>query len=340
MTLEWCWPWIAALLLAIGAVRTLTAYAAEWGLVDQANERSLHTGSKPRSGGLGMLVAIGCGWVLAALTGYTFEHLAALCLAGLAVAGISLLDDFRDVPQVPRFAVHLLAAATPIVAGFALRDLVLPGFSLPLGAIAGAILTVLFVVWFINLYNFMDGMDGFAGGMTLFGFGFFAVLGVIQDAAGFALASAVVAASAAGFLVFNFPPAKVFMGDAGAATLGFLAAGFILWADSAGIAPLWIGVMIFAPFFLDATVTLFRRAWRGERIWEAHRTHYYQRLVQAGWSHRRAVLLEYALMIGCGGSAVWVVNDAPWLQWGVILLWLGVFVISAAAVHAYERPRA
>src|SRR5690606_35632016 len=128
----------------------------------------------------------------------------------------------------------VLAVGLGVVERFAL-----PGLSWAWPAAAGACFTVLFVVWMTNLYNFMDGADGLAGGMTVFGFITFAVLADIAEQPTFAMLSMAVAASPAGFLVFNLPPARIFMGDVGATTLGFVVAGFALWADRDGIFPLW-----------------------------------------------------------------------------------------------------
>lgn len=339
MTLLWNLPWVVAGLVSVFTVWWSMRSASRWGLVDESNHRSLHSGSKPLTGGLGILLAVACGWLLASFLGYPPTHWLALALATLAVAGVSLLDDLRDVSPLPRFAMHFLASVTPLVAGFGLQTLAVPGGSVALGLVASTVLTVVFVAWFINLYNFMDGMDGFAGGMTLFGFGFLAILGLLGGDAAFALAAAVVAASAAGFLVFNFPPARLFMGDAGAAPLGFLVGAFGLWADASGVAPVWVTVMIFSPFFLDATVTAGRRVMRRERFWEAHRSHYYQRIVQAGWTHRRTVLAEYVLMIGCGVTALCIANSAVWLQWAAIIVWLLVYSVCIGFVHRRELAR-
>lgn len=337
MTLCWHLPWVIAFVISLFAVKFTIRLAARWGLFDKANDRSLHQGSKPRSGGLGILIAIICGWIMSAVAGYPLLHWQLILFAALVVAAVSLWDDFRDVAPLVRVTVHLLAAATPISVGFGLQALTIPGGSLALGVVASGIMSILFVVWFINLYNFMDGMDGFAGGMTLFGFTFLAVLGLLDGDAGFALAALVVAASAGGFVFFNFPPARVFMGDVGAAPLGFLVGVFGLWADAYGVAPVWVTVMIFSPFFLDATVTAGLRLIRRERFWEAHRSHYYQRLVQTGWSHRRVVLCEYTLMLGCGTSALLILNVSVLLQWMVILVWLGLYSICAVSIHARER---
>jgi UDP-N-acetylmuramyl pentapeptide phosphotransferase/UDP-N-acetylglucosamine-1-phosphate transferase len=196
-----------------------------------------------------------------------------------------------------------------------------PGLSLSLPYWIDVVFTLLFIVWMINLYNFMDGMDGFAGGMTIFGFGTFAVLGLIAGDMLFSVLNLIIAAAASGFLMFNFPPARIFMGDVGSSTLGFLAASMSLWAAHARLFPLWVAVLVFSPFIVDATVTLLRRLLRREKFWQAHKTHYYQKLVQAGWGHRRTVLLEYAIMLGCGATALWAVRAPDWMQLVVLAGW-------------------
>jgi UDP-N-acetylmuramyl pentapeptide phosphotransferase/UDP-N-acetylglucosamine-1-phosphate transferase len=174
----------------------------------------------------------------------------------------------------------------------------------------------------LNLYNFMDGMDGIAGGMAVFGFGTFAVFGLLAGATLFSVLNLIIAAAALGFLVFNFPPARIFMGDVGSSTLGLLAAALSLWGVRDGIFPFWIALLVFSPFIVDATVTLLRRLWRRERIWHAHKTHYYQRLVQAGWGHRKTVLLEYAIMLGCGISALWSMRATDEIQMAILIAWI------------------
>jgi UDP-N-acetylmuramyl pentapeptide phosphotransferase/UDP-N-acetylglucosamine-1-phosphate transferase len=265
-----------------------------WLPLDRPNERSLHATPTPRIGGLGIVAGV----VLAFLL-IRAEPLAAL-VAGLAL--VSFIDDRRHVPIVLRFGAHALAAVIFI--------LVLDPHVHPLWQ--GAL--VLAVVWMTNLYNFMDGSDGLAGGMALFGFGAYALGAWLAGDVVMAVAAGAVAAAALTFLAFNFPPAKVFMGDAGSIPLGFLAAALGLIGWHAGNWPLWFPMLVFSPFIVDATVTLARRVLRGERFWHAHRTHYYQRLVQLGWGHRNTALAEYALMAGCGAGALWALGQQPSAQ--------------------------
>jgi UDP-N-acetylmuramyl pentapeptide phosphotransferase/UDP-N-acetylglucosamine-1-phosphate transferase len=250
---------------------------------------------------------------------------------------VSFVDDLRSLPVLARLAAQALAAGLLVRGGLAPATLDLPGLAWALPPLAGAALAVGYTVWMANLYNFMDGMDGFAGGMAVFGFGTLAVLGAQAGEAGFALACVAVAAAAAGFLALNFPPARIFMGDVGSSTLGFLAAALSLWGARAGLFPLWAAVLAFSPFIADATVTLFRRLLAGEKIWQAHRCHYYQRLVRLGWGHRKTVLAEYLLMLACALSAVLAARGGLALQWAALAAWAFGYAGLALAVGRLER---
>jgi UDP-N-acetylmuramyl pentapeptide phosphotransferase/UDP-N-acetylglucosamine-1-phosphate transferase len=131
-----------------------------------------------------------------------------------------------------------------------------------------------------------------------------------------------VVAANLGFLLFNFPPARIFMGDAGSPVLGYLAAAFMLQAEHTRLFPLWIGVLIFSPFIVDATYTLLRRLLARRKIWQAHREHIYQRLVQSGWSHRRTVLWSYMLMLAAALTAIMALELNPRVQWVILSGWM------------------
>jgi len=289
-------------------------------ILDHPNERSLHTRPTPRTGGVAIVIGIGAGSMLFATLSGVANMNAAGWLGSLAtlIALLSYFDDRWHLPVVTRLMTHVAVSALLIVSGFALDSFSVANFATVLPTWAAAVLTVLFAVWMINLYNFMDGMDGFAGGMTFIGFGTLAVLGWWSDDPAFAAFNLIIAAAAVGFLIFNFPPARIFMGDTGSSTLGFLVAGMSLWGNTSGIVPIWISVLIFFPFVVDATVTLIRRTMNGEKIWKAHRSHYYQRLVQTGWGHRKTVLVEYVLMTVCAGGALLAQSASAPAQWGII----------------------
>ena len=198
-------------------------------------------------------------------------------------------------------------------------------------------LTILFLMWMINLYNFMDGMDGFAGGMTVLGFGFLSYLAWKGGHQFFAILSLFIMGAAGGFLFHNMPPARIFMGDVGSVSLGFLAGAFAVMEVHDGLFDIWVPVLIFSPFIVDATVTLFRRLLRGEKIWLAHREHYYQRLVLAGWGHRKTVLAEYCVMMACGISALFYSEGRESLRLILLLGWVAIYLSLAYSVRVIEE---
>lgn len=288
--------------------------------LDHPNDRSLHSQPIPRTGGVGVMAGSLVGVGLAAASGWLPVNVL-LAVGGASVlALLGLLDDRHTLPARLRFLVQVLVAA-----GF------LYGAGFSLGWAMGLLL-LMSLVWLANLYNFMDGSDGLAGGMALFGFSAYAVAAYLGGRFGLALACAAVAAGAAGFLLFNFHPARIFMGDVGSVPLGFLAGSLGLVGWGGGAWPLWFPLLVFAPFVLDATVTLLRRALHGEKVWQAHRSHYYQRMVRMGLGHRGTALRAYGLMLGTGISAVLILPSGFSLQcvtltmWAIVFLAVGVWV--------------
>lgn len=323
-----------ALLLSLAVCAYLVSPRARLRWLDEPNERSLHQRAVPRTGGLAILAGGAAGGLLAGAMLELPPWWYGLLLAAFMVALVSLLDDWRGLGVLPRLATQLLAATLLLASGLLPASIHLVDQAWFAPAWLMFPLALLFVVWMSNLYNFMDGMDGFAGGMSLLGFSCMALLGWIAGDTLFAAVCAAMALAAAGFLAFNFPPARIFMGDVGASTLGLLAAAAMLWAEVAQIFPLWIGLLIFSPFIVDASFTLCLRALSGERIWQPHRRHCYQRLVRAGWSHRRTVLAEYALMLLAGATALlYMLGWTALSAWAVITAWLLLYVILIAMVH-------
>ncbi|VAX08681.1 Undecaprenyl-phosphate alpha-N-acetylglucosaminyl 1-phosphate transferase [hydrothermal vent metagenome] len=290
-------------------------------ILDAPNERSLHEHPIHRTGGLAILAGVLIGWLLLTMQSGWPASMSWIATAAALIAGVSLVDDIKELSPLTRLVVHGLAAVVLMVGG-----LVIPG------GLFGLILTALAIVWALNLFNFMDGMDGFAGGMAAFGFGFLAIAGWLQGDIQYALYCSVVSAASVGFLCLNFPPARIFMGDTGAATLGLLAAACSLWGIRNELFPLWFPLMVFSPFIVDATVTLIRRALRRECIWEAHCTHYYQRLVKSvGWSHRKTVLWEYLLMFSVGASALLALFNVQFVP-ACLLFWCIAYISLACWV--------
>lgn len=301
---------------AVGTYATLRLLLRYDGRLPQdiANGRSLHVGSVPRVGGLAMWAGGALAAALALVMGWTGAGLAVVVLAAAALAVLSFLDDHRSLPVTLRMLAHLAAGA------WIVSTLALPA---PLAAVV-----VLLLAWMANLYNFMDGADGLAAGMTCAGFSVYGIAG-LSSGNDFALLNFIVAATAAGFLVCNFHPARVFMGDAGSVPLGLLAGGIGVVGWQAAAWPAWFPVLVFSPFIVDATVTLLRRALRRERVWHAHREHYYQRLVRLGWGHRRTAVAEYGVMLAAGGSALGLLRVAEPYQWLGLAAWTALYAALA-----------
>ncbi len=315
--------WMAPLSAALISGVVLTMLLRRPGvLVDVPNQRSLHQRPVPRTGGIAIVLGALGACALLVPGGRTVITLA------LLVSLVSLLDDWRRLPAAPRFAVQLVLAA------------VFVRYGLGGAPLAQAVFVVLTVVWVANLFNFMDGSDGLAGGMALIGFSFY---GLAAWLAGHPIISTIsfsIAAAAAPFLVFNFHPARIFMGDAGSVTLGFLAAalGILGWRE--GTWSPFLPVFVFSPFIADASLTLLRRVLARERFWQPHREHYYQKLVRMGWGHRNTALAEYALMLIAGAAGIasasldGVSQLAALLGWGAVLLLMAFLVDRNWAGHS------
>ena len=284
-------------------------------VMDHPNDRSLHSAPIPRTGGLGLMAGIVAGFVPV-----LERALWPILLLGGALFAVSLLDDKVGLPVLLRIAAHFLAAAGMMWAYF------------PHDALWWAMMATLAVVWMTNLYNFMDGANGLAGGMGLFGFGFYAAAAWLSGDAVFASISLSVAAAAGAFLVFNFHPARIFMGDAGSVPLGFWAAALGILGWQRELWPGWFPVLVFSPFIVDATVILLKRMGRKQKIWLAHRQHYYQRLIRMGWSHRKLALSEYALMSVAGISGVLGLSLTEKLQYAMLAGWMAAYLMLMLAI--------
>ena len=260
---------------------------------------------------------------------FTFVFVPSFRLIFVIVVCLTLLsavDDRRGLPPVVRLIVHIGAAA--IASWLVAPNLPPWGFAVATIAIA----------WSANLYNFMDGADGLAGGMALFGFGTFACVAATEQAWGTAFMSAAIAGAAVGFLAFNLPPARIFLGDAGSIPLGFLAAVIGLSGWHNGRWPLLFPVLVFGPFLIDATATLLLRVLRREHLWEAHRSHLYQRMILGGMSHQRTALYWYAAMSASAIGASWSISWAIEAQIALLGATIAVYAIAFIVVRARASP--
>ena len=289
-------PALASFIISLACLWILLSPPGRRLMLDRPNARSLHDKPVSRSGGIAIAAGVAAGAAFAP-PGLGIV----LGIAGL-LALLSLADDIVTLPTLLRLAAHLAAAGAVL--------------ALEIGAAQPALFAVLLlaIAWYANLYNFMDGSDGLAGGMAVFGFGAYAFAAYQSGDGALSACAGSIAAAALAFLLVNFHPARLFMGDTGSVPLGFLAGalGVLGWRD--GVWPLWFPLLVFAPFVGDATLTLLRRLARGEKVWQAHRDHYYQRLVRMDFGHRGTAWVEYGAMAACAAVALLAREASPALQ--------------------------
>ena len=265
------------------------------GILDRPNERSSHQRPTPHGGGLPLLLAFYTGCLLAAWqAGVTDRGYALILVTSMGLLAVGVLDDLRGLSVRLRFGLYALGCLL-VAAG-----LLIPALSeVPLaGVLVVVAATALALLWALNLYNFMDGIDGLAASQCLLACVGAALLGAWSAAsAGYVLVLLLLAAAQGGFLVWNWPPARLFMGDAGSVPTGFLLAALALLGALRGELPLACWLILLAPFVIDASWTLVWRVLTGQPFLRPHRLHAYQRLSRHWGGHRPVVLLLYALVI-------------------------------------------
>ena len=292
-------------------------------MLDYPNERSSHFTPTPRGGGIAVTGSVLLAWIALDKAGLVASSVIGVALGAGLLAIVSWIDDVRGLS--PR--VRLVAQSVAVTIGI----LALPGARSGLAAWSGPALylaaTGLLWVWWINLFNFMDGIDGLAvseaaaicGGLLLL-----AAVGDDTDPTAALLAAGIIGA-AVGFLVWNWSPARIFLGDVGSVPLGYLSGYLLLDLAARGR---WKMALILPLYFLaDATITLFRRLLSGERVWEPHRQHFYQRALRNGLGHAavvKRVIAADLLLIGCGWAA----------ENGRAMLSLGAAIAIVAALLA------
>lgn len=327
---------LACFLASLIGCEIVRRVALRRALLDEVNERSLHTVPTPRLGGVGIVVVTLLAGVLACDSGAPELRVLLGVTGGVALVG--LRDDLRPMSAAVRIVLQIAVSVA------FLRLVGTPPLLIARGVPLGLppfVVTALLVVWMVgvlNIYNFMDGMDGLAGSQTVSAsIALAVILGGSSPIAVFALA---LGASAAGFLAHNFPPARIFMGDAGSTFIGMTFAALAVIGMHHDV-PITESALVLAPFLLDGTFTIVRRALRKEKIWKAHRTHLYQRAVQTGLAHREVLLVYMAwLALAAGGAVLASLGTmALALAWAAALLGLGL-VWRWVVRRESDRPNA
>lgn len=291
------------------ATRALLALLRRAAVLDHPNDRSSHVIPTPRGGGIAVIASIvvaALGWTM--VSGQTGSGLGIALGLTIALSVVSFIDDLRNLSAGLRLTAHALA----VVAGLWALD-GHGAFAAYLPQPLDLALTALAWLWFINLYNFMDGIDGIVGsetGSIAIGIGGLAFLGLAP--ATLLGPSAAILGAALGFLVWNWHRAKIFLGDSGSIPLGFLVGYLLIATAQPGGSTLAATLVLPLVFVVDASMTLIRRLARGKKPTEAHREHAYQRATQGGWPHDRVCLAVLAANASLIAVAWWLAPLNPW----------------------------
>ena len=330
---------VAAAILSWLLASRVRLYALDR-LLDIPNERSSHSSPTPRGGGLAIAVTALGGIVLAAMWHWIGWDLAiALTGGGLMIAGVGWIDDHRDLPALTRFAVQFISAGWAIFWLGGLRSLSLGSAVLNLGVV-GTVLGFIGIVWAINLYNFVDGIDGLAAGEAISTGVIGGLLLLFTGNTGLAMVAFLIAAANAGFIPLNWAPAKLFMGDVGSGLLGYLFAVLAIASENSGAVPLLLWVLLLGAFVFDATVTLCRRIAHGERWYHAHHSHAYQRMVQAGRSHATvsSTILAINVVLAVFAIIAWLRPTLFLVSIAAGTVLLSIIYISVERIRPMHAP--
>jgi Fuc2NAc and GlcNAc transferase len=314
---------VSAMALALSAALTglVRGLASRHGLLDLPNERSSHTAPTPRGGGIAIVIASGFGLGLLGAFGAVEPTLIGAVLGGgIAVATVGFMDDRQRLSATVRLAVHAIAAvcALVVLGGLPVMQIGATLFRFGWGGFA---IGALGIIWVLNLFNFMDGIDGIAATEAVFVLAGGALLSRISGTGVAASNGAlVIGAASLGFLLWNWAPARIFMGDVGSGYLGYVIAVLAIASARDNPAALAAWLILGGVFFCDATVTLIRRLLRGERVSQAHRSHAYQRLARRWQSHGRAtalmLMIDVCWLLPC---ALFTITHPPLAAWTVIV---------------------
>lgn len=328
------------LVTSVLLTRMMIKFALSRNLLDVPNERSSHQVPTPRGGGVAMAVSATAGLVILSLVNeIQSDLLIALVLGGAAVAAVGFLDDRYQLSAAVRLTVHFMAAVGALIWLGGLPPLRIGEHIVAFGWI-GYFLGALGIVWTVNLFNFMDGIDGLAASECIFIAIAGAFLAVISETSNSAPTMIVFAASICGFLVWNWPPAKIFMGDVGSGYLGYVIGVLAIAEARENPAALFVWLILGAVFFMDATVTLVRRLARRERAHEAHSSHAYQWLARGWKSHKRVtvavLLINVFWLFPCALLATLYPKAAAWIVCAALIP-VGIAAIVAGAGRAETK---
>ena len=306
--------------LAFGIALTIIAYVVTWAMarfvriMDEPNHRSSHVKAVPRAGGVSVVITFYIGicitWLLGEFEGVQASLLIGFLFSTFLIAAISLIDDITDQSALVKLVTQMIAVVIVLSLGITLDEIAIPVVGYVDLGVVGYVISFFWILGLTNSFNFMDGLDGLAGGVTAIAGLFFLIITFTEGSSFVYIISYSLLAGALGFLFLNFPPAKIILGDVGAAFLGFVFAVLAIIAtryDESRTSFLVIPLLTFNLIY-DTSYTFIRRLAQGKNVLEAHREHLYQLMNRSGFSHMEVVLTQYCMVFMQGLGALWIVN--------------------------------
>lgn len=344
--LSWS-AWLTHILFGLGLV--VLSGLITWTMLhrirvmDIPNERSSHVRPVPRSGGVAIVATFLAGvaaiYLFGDRTPIGTRYFHGFMLSALAIAAISLYDDIKRKSFIVKLATQAIAAVAVLISGLVIDEIAIPWFGMVrLGWLAYPI-SFFWIIGLTNAYNFMDGLDGLAAGQAVIVSFFFLIITLSAGSIFVYINCYAILAGALGFLIFNIPPARIFMGDVGSAFLGFVFATMAIIAaryDHSHTSFLVMPLLVFN-FIYDTLDTFIRRLLRGENVTEAHRTHLYQLFSRLGFSHRTVSLTHYAMCILQGVGAIYMVQIPGDNRMFVFLPFLGMQMLYSVLIVSRAR---
>ena len=332
---------VTALLVSAGLTGILRKIGIHYQIMDVPTSRSSHERPTPRGGGMAVAVTYFL-FTGAFLAGGLLppDKVGGLLITGCAITLLGFIDDLITLPRNPRVIVWLVITGLAVLLGISLEAIELPVLGTVQFGIFSPLVTFLWLIGVTNFYNFMDGIDGLAASETILTAGFLLFFSFRAGNDVIAFSSLVLLGAAGGFLIYNFPPAKIFMGDGGSNFLGFMFAALAVLGGKAesNQIPFVIPVILLNMFLLDGSVTLIKRLPKGKNWLEPHRDHYYQRLIKSGLSHLQVTLLYSSMNIILGGVAyVYLVAANDLLRAGLLVLSAVPFLFVVIITHRREQ---
>ena len=313
-------------------------------ILDNPDHRSSHTRPTPSTGGIAIFVAFSIGfaavWVVSDQARLSSFHLIGFAVAAITIATIGFMDDLKKLKTFKsKLGVQIIAATILLSFDIVFTRISLPIFGVFELGVIGYPMTILWIVALTNIFNFMDGLNGLAGGTAVIVAIFLCVVTFLEGSFFVYIFCYVLAASTAGFLVFNFPRARLFMGDVGSQFIGFSFAVLAVIAAEIDVSrtSFLIVPLLFFNFIFDTVFTFCRRAIRREDVTQAHRSHLYQLLNQLGWSHAKVSLFHFAIAITQGVGAILLLSCGPEERMFVFLPFLGFQMVYAVLVIRQAR---